>query len=91
MNHTTNQNYEIIGFTMVLVIFAIPVVLLILAFLDWIRCRITKAPRRRWLYLAAIIANVIFAACMIDAFLVEPGLLTTTRISLSKPAHTCPK
>lgn len=82
MNKYMNQNYEIIGMAMILILCAIPVALLIFACLDWLRSRIRGSARRRWLFYAAIAANVIFAACLIDAFIIEPRTLTITRIAV---------
>jgi predicted MPP superfamily phosphohydrolase len=33
---------------------------------------------------SSVAANIIFAVCLIDAFFIEPGLLTTTRVKISK-------
>lgn len=85
--NSINQNYEIIGLAFLFILCAIPIILLIFACLDWIKCRITKSPRRRWLMNAAISANIIFAVSLVDAFFIEPGLLTTTRINISRSAN----
>lgn len=85
MNTYSNQSYEIIGLVIIAILCIAPVALLILAVLDWIRSRISHTQRRKWLFYTAIATDIIFTACMIDAFFVEPRLLTVTRINLESP------
>jgi predicted MPP superfamily phosphohydrolase len=74
-------NYEIIGLALLTALVLIPPALSLMAFLDWIKARLMRKPRRRYLLTLALIADAMFALCVVDAWLVEPGRLTVTRLS----------
>lgn len=61
----------------------IPFALSAFALAEFLRSFVSKAKqkRRNWLIKAAIIADLIFLLALVDAWLIEPRLITVTRIS----------
>lgn len=79
------QAYEVIGIFILFILIAIPVVLTILAFIDYFRSRTEKKSVNITLRRVAIAAAGIFAFCLIDAFYIEPFMLSVTRLNIDSP------
>ncbi len=63
----------------------VPLILALLSLLDAVKVKLVGSPRRQWLIRAALIGNAVLLLCAIDAWYVEPGRLTVTRIAGTSP------
>ncbi len=75
------QRYEVVGLVMLVALALLPPGLAIMALLDRLRSRFTGARRRVWLPRLAVAANLLLAVCLIDGWMIEPRMVTVTRIS----------
>jgi len=76
---------EITGLLILTALVMIPPALTLLVACDWIKSKLVRTSRRRYLLRAALIADVILVLCAADAWLIEPRMLTVTRISAVSP------
>ena len=76
---------ELIGLSIIVLLAIIPLALSLLALLDWAKVRLTHSRRRWWILRLAIVADIVLALCLVDGFLLEPRMLTITRISAISP------
>jgi len=79
------QRYETIGLLILVALALVPPGLTLLAFMDWLKSRLTGSRRRKWLWKTALAADVLLALCLLDGWLVEPHRLTVTRIADTSP------
>lgn len=76
---------ELIGVSIIVLLTVIPLALSLFALLDWAKVRLTHSRRRWWLVRVALVADLILVLCVLDGFLVEPRILTVTRVSAISP------
>lgn len=72
----------------VLILLALGLTLFILnlkSFFGWIRSRTIGKPASRRLIWITLVADLIFVFCVVDAWFIEPHMLTITRISAVSP------
>ena len=82
---------ELIGLSILVLLAIIPPALSLLALMDWAKVRLAHTRRRWWILRFAIITDLILALCLVDGFLIEPKMLTVTRLSATSPkiaSHT---
>lgn len=79
------MRFELIGLSIIVLLAIIPLALSLLALLDWAKVRLTHSRRRWWILRLAIVADIVLALCLVDGFLLEPRMLTITRISAISP------
>ena len=79
------ERYELNGLAMLVALALAPPLLTLLAFMDWLKSRLTGARRRRWLPRLALAADALLLLCLADGWLIEPHRLTVTRISDTSP------
>jgi len=81
----TIGNPGILGPLILAFLLMIPLCLALLALLDCIKVRLVRTRRRWGLVRMALVSNALLALCAVDAWLIEPGMLTVTRITGSSP------
>jgi hypothetical protein len=79
------ERYEMIGLLVLVALALLPPGLTLLAFMDWLKSRLTGSRRRKWLPRVALAADVLLALCLVDGSFIEPHRLTVTRITDSSP------
>ena len=76
---------ELIGLSIIVFLTVMPFALSLFALLDWAKVRLAHTRRRWWILRFAIIADVLLALCLVDGYLIEPNVLTVTRIPATSP------
>lgn len=80
-----SADYELPGLMIFAVLAVTPIAFSLYAFCDWVKARCMRSPRRRWLLRLAIAADLAVVLCAVDAWFVEPRMLTVTRVSATSP------
>jgi predicted MPP superfamily phosphohydrolase len=84
------MKYELVGLVILAVLGAVPFILTLRLLFGALKWMIMRKPLSRRLVLTALAVDLLVAVCAVDAWYIEPHMLTITRLTASSPKIASP-